>query len=337
MYQIIANEIINRKKVKFSIVLNGEWKGKQIVSDGKDNRCLADDGIPDNLLKEVEKQNSTGILQMPDKTEVFTEIFTAEPELVILGGGHVAVPVCKLAAMTGFRVTVVEDRPDMVTGERFPDAANVVCQSFDDLSPVLDLQGDNSFYVIVTRGHQCDQTCLEQVLRREYAYVGVIGSRRKVANCQEMLRKHGFRNADIAAVHMPIGLNISAQTPEEIAVSILGEIIQEKNRKQTDTSPLAIWEWITSHPGEQAVVATIVAKTGSAPRGVGSRMLCLPDGKTVGTIGGGILEYAVIQAAKEMKKHEMQVREFNLSNEKGAELGMVCGGKVRVLMQNVEL
>ena len=362
MYQTIANEIINRKKVKLSVVLNGKNKGKQIAFNDRNEICLADDGLPEKLANEIWKQIGTGTMRMLDEidlnqldiqalerlrsqkaveeglvTEVFTEVFTAEPELVIFGGGHVAVPVCHMAAMTGFRVTIVEDRPDMITRERFPDAANIVCQSFEDLSPILEKQGDNSFYVIVTRGHKYDQICLEQVLRHEYTYLGVIGSRRKVAHCQELLREHGFRNAEIASVHMPIGLNIGAQSPEEIAVSILAEMIQEKNRRHADCSPLSIWEWIASHPGERAVMATIIEKNGSAPRGVGSRMLCLKDGKTIGTIGGGALEYAVMQTASKIAEDEMKTCWFNLSNDASAQLGMVCGGSVRVLMQEIVL
>lgn len=362
MYQILANEIINRKKVRLSVVLNGENKGKQILFNERNEICLADDGMPDKLASEIWKQNGTGTIRMLDKvnlnqldmqtletlmspgvsengpvTEVFTEVFTAEPELVILGGGHVAIPVCHMAAMTGFHVTIVEDRPDMITKERFPGAANIICQPFEDLSSILEKQGENSFYVIVTRGHKYDQICLEQVLRHEYTYLGVIGSRRKVAQCRELLREHGFRNAEIASIHMPIGLNIGAQSPEEIAVSILAEMIQEKNRRQADCSPLAIWEWIASHPGERVVMATIIEKNGSAPRGVGSRMLCLKDGTIIGTIGGGALEYAVIKAAAKMKEGEMKTRWFNLSNEAGAQLGMVCGGSVRVLMQEIML
>lgn len=348
--------------MKLSVVLNGQNKGKQIVFNERNEVCLADDGMPEKLANEIWKQSGTGTIRVLDGldlnqldiqtlenlmspaaaedgpvTEVFTEVFTAEPELVIFGGGHVAIPVCQMAAMTGFHVTIVEDRPDMITKERFPDAANIICQSFEDLSPILEKQGDNSFYVIVTRGHKYDQVCLEQILRHEYTYLGVIGSRRKVAHCRELLREHGFRNAEIASIHMPIGLNIGAQSPEEIAVSILAEMIQEKNRRQADCSPLSIWEWIAEHPGERAVMTTVIEKSGSAPRGVGSRMLCLKNGTTIGTIGGGALEYAVIQAAAKMKEDEIRIRWFNLSNEAGAQLGMVCGGSVRVLMQEVVL
>lgn len=357
MYQIIANEIINHKKVKLSVVLNGGWKGKRIVFDGDTGRYFADDGIPEQLADMLQSQAGTGIMRLEpgaggkdaagcedlgenlglqEPIEIFTETLTAEPELVILGGGHVAVPVCHLAALVGFRVTVVEDRPDLAVKERFPDADRIICQPFDDLSAILDAQGENSFYVIVTRGHQADQICLEQILRREYAYIGVIGSRRKVMACRDRLYQSGFHNADIASVHMPIGLNIGAQTPEEIAVSILGEIIQEKNRKQTNASSLEIWRWITEHAGERGVMAVIIEKSGSAPRGVGSRMLCLSAGSIVGTIGGGVLEYAVIQAAGKLQEDETQVFDFYLNNEKSAELGMVCGGSVRVLMQEVK-
>ena len=336
MYQKIAEAVLNRRRIKLGVILEGEQAGKQLVYNDSDREwiaCQVEDG---SLIQEVMTVSGSGISHAKDP-EVFTEVFTSEPELVILGGGHVAVPVCRLAKMTGFQVTIIEDREEMVTKERFPDADRLICTDFENLTPFLEKQGDNSFYVIVTRGHQYDQICLEQVLRQEYAYLGVIGSRRKVAHCQELLKQHGFRNAEIASVHMPIGLNIGAQSPEEIAVSIIAEIIQEKNRKHSDSSPLAMWQWIKDHPGERAVLVTIIEKKGSAPRGAGSRMLCLFDGTIIGTIGGGILEYKAAQEAVTMKPGETRVRWFDLSNREGAELGMVCGGKVRVLMQEIEL
>lgn len=342
MYQMIANEILNRKEVKLSVVLEGEQKGSQIVFDSLTGKCLANDGVPDELAEQMRKQTGRGSSRITDErtgeeTEIFTDVFSAEPELVILGGGHVAVPVCKFAALTGFQVTVVEDRPDLAVKGRFPDAAEIVCQSLEDLSSVLDARGENCFYVIVTRGHSYDQICLEQVLRHPHTYIGVIGSRSKVARSQELLREHGFSEEEIGSVYMPIGLRIGAQTPEEIAISILAEMLQVKYQKQTGASPLAIWEWIAGHPGERAVMATIIAKTGSAPRGAGSRMLYLPGGRIIGTIGGGVLEYAVTQAASKMQKEETQTRWFKLNNEQSAELGMVCGGTVRVLMQEIKV
>lgn len=387
MYQKIAKEILNRKKVKLSVILNGKNQGKQMVFQNRNELLMKDAGIEEEsvIFQEAQKQAVTGLSSCLE-TEIFTEILTEEPQLVILGGGHVAAALCHMASLTGFHVTILEDRPDMARKERFPDADAIICQSFEDLSSVLKEQGENSFYVIVTRGHQSDQICLEQVLRYEYTYLGVIGSRQKTAHCRKLLQEHGFRNAEIASIHMPIGLNIGAQSPEEIAISILAEMIQEKNRRQSEGLTPEIWEWIAAHPGERAVLCTIIEKRGSAPRGVGSRMLyrkaaskqlitetarngqavaestgdeqvlaentgneqafferkaangekpMKTNEQIIGTIGGGALEYAVIKEAARLKKDELKLAWFHLSSAEGAQLGMVCGGTVRVLMQEI--
>ena len=92
-----------------------------------------------------------------------------------------------------------------------------------------------NYYVVVTRGHQADEQCVRQILRRKYAYVGMIGSKNKVAKTKEALYKSGFRPAEVEAIHAPIGLKIGAVTPEEIAVCIAAEIIQEKNKVPVET------------------------------------------------------------------------------------------------------
>ena len=147
------------------------------------------------------------------------------PTLYIFGAGHVARPTAHLAAMTGFAVTVVDDRSEFADVARFPEAAAVrVISSFEAAFENLAV-GTDSFIIIVTRGHLHDKAVLAQALKTPAAYIGMIGSRRKRDTIYAALLQEGFTGADIARVHCPIGLVIGADTPEEIAVSIAAELI----------------------------------------------------------------------------------------------------------------
>lgn len=152
--------------------------------------------------------------------------------LVLLGGGHVARPTAHLAAMVGFRVTVIDDRAEFADRNRFPEAAEVrVVPDFDRALSDVPVDG-NTYIVIVTRGHLHDRTVLIQALRTPAAYVGMIGSRRKRDAIFGALLKQGFGQADIDRVYSPIGLNIGAETPEEIAVSIVAELIRIRAERE---------------------------------------------------------------------------------------------------------
>jgi xanthine dehydrogenase accessory factor len=147
------------------------------------------------------------------------------PTLFIFGGGHVARPTAHLAAMTGFNVVVLDDRPEFSAAERFPEAMETrTIASFDTAFDNLPVNG-SAYIIIVTRGHLHDRTVLAQALKTPAAYIGMIGSRRKRDTIYEQLLEDGYTVADIDRVHSPIGLSIGADTPEEIAVSIVAEMI----------------------------------------------------------------------------------------------------------------
>ena len=147
------------------------------------------------------------------------------PERAFLfGGGHIALALSPILKSVGFRVCVMDDRPEFADPARFPDAERAVCASFSELSARLDIPED-AYAVVVTSGHLHDFEVLEQLLRRDLAYVGVIGSRKKTAAVNEKLRAAGIDEERLARVHAPIGLAIGAVTPQEIAVSIAAEMI----------------------------------------------------------------------------------------------------------------
>ncbi len=146
------------------------------------------------------------------------------PRLLIFGGGHIAVPLAHLADLVGFRVTVVDDRQEFADRQRFPRADQVLVAPVPEAFRQLHVDG-NSYLVAVTRGHALDEDVVAEALRTPARYIGMIGSTRKVAGVMGRLRDRGFRESDLARVHAPIGLDIGAETVEEIAVSIVAQLI----------------------------------------------------------------------------------------------------------------
>lgn len=160
-----------------------------------------------------------------DACQVMLEVHEGRPALIVAGGGHVGKALSVIADMCGFAVTVVDDRPEYASKERFPEAERVVRGRFEEA--LRDLPVDSNTYVVcVTRGHRHDEVSLRQVVGRPAAYIGMIGSRRRVGAVLQHLVGEGFDPEAVSRVHTPIGLDIGAETPEEIAVSIMAEIIR---------------------------------------------------------------------------------------------------------------
>lgn len=146
---------------------------------------------------------------------------------ILFGAGHCSLALAPLLQTIGFRVTVFDDRSDLVSPERFPCADRLICGDFTKIDQYLAVGADD-YIVVMTSGHSHDFEVQEQVLRHPFAYVGVIGSRAKTASVNARLRRSGISEDAIAAIHTPVGVAIKAVTPEEIAVSIAGEMIYER-------------------------------------------------------------------------------------------------------------
>jgi len=147
--------------------------------------------------------------------------------VVIFGGGHCALALVPVLRSVGFRVAVFDDRPEFASPTRFPEAETVVCGRYTDIAAGLELTAED-YAVVMTSGHSHDFEVEEQLLRRPLRYVGVMGSRAKTAYVNGKLREAGVPEEAIGRVHTPIGTAIKAVTPEEIAVSIAGELIYER-------------------------------------------------------------------------------------------------------------
>ncbi len=158
------------------------------------------------------------------RMQVFIEPVTAPPVLCLFGAGHVAVPLARLARQAGFRVEVVDDRVQFANAERFPEADLILVDDFESAAHKMSL-GANTYAVVVTRGHKGDADALALVVGRGLRYVGMLGSRTKAVHVLSQLRERGVEAEHLAAVHTPVGLDLGAETPEEIAVSILAEMI----------------------------------------------------------------------------------------------------------------
>lgn len=330
MYKEIYQILEETGKVKTAMVLNGNHKGEKCLI--KEEHCTAfDGGQAQELWKEYEEQlvscQDTKVIRI-DETDFFVEIYVKNPQLIILGGGHVSQPVAKIGKMLGFHVTVMDDREEFVTKERFPDADRLIQGTYEEIPEKIPVY-ENAYYVIVTRGHLGDSASARQILKRPYVYLGMIGSRNKVKLTREKLLREGFTEDQLDTIHAPIGLPIGGHMPAEIAVSITAEIVQEKNKYNVsyidEAVEKAVWE------KEKGVMITIISKRGSSPRGTGSKMFLDREGRSHGSIGGGNVEFQALKYAP--KAQHGEIKSYNLSNQGGANLGMICGGEVEVLYE----
>lgn len=175
------------------------------------------------------RQEEAPKLYTENETEAtLHECFTPQAALYIWGAGHVAQPTAKIGALLGFSVFVLDDRADLLSAERFPNATRILLKNYEQSREQVRI-GAKDFVVIMTRGHLHDGEVLDDILQSNAHYIGMIGSKRKRDALYAALRAAGKTEADLARCHCPIGLELGAQTPEEIAVSIAAELVQVRN------------------------------------------------------------------------------------------------------------
>ncbi len=286
------------------------------------------------------------LLESCDGKTILTEPFFPEERLIILGGGHIALPLVEFAVKVGYSVTVVDDRLSFANIDRFPLARQVICAPFDQAIRRLTIT-DNDYVVIITRGHRHDQICLEQLLKgvRPF-YTGMIGSRRRVGALKELLIRAGYDRELLEKVHSPIGLAIGAVTPEEIAVSIMAELIACKRLPKEVNSgqphygrrsdmDFGVIRLLGEENDESKAVVTVMSTQGSVPRGAGVKMLVYPDGRIVGSIGGGCSEASVIGDARRIiGTGTYEIKTVDMTGDVAEDEGMVCGGVMEVMIED---
>lgn len=177
--------------------------------------------------------------------DIFIEPILATPTLYLFGGGHVSLSVAKIANIAGFDIVACDDREAFANRERFPFAVATHAGPWEDLFPQIS-PNSFSYIVIATRGHKGDLDCLRWAVNTPARFVGMVGSKRKLAEFFKLLSAEGVPNERLERVHSPVGLDIGALTPEEIAVSIVAEMIAVR-RNATPSTPSLAWKPKVQH------------------------------------------------------------------------------------------
>ena len=261
------------------------------------------------------------------KGRVLEENLTPPVHLVLFGAGHVGKALFHLARLQDIDITVIDSRDEILKQEDFPNA-ELIKVDYGNMD-ALKLNVYNPYFCIFTHGHFGDKACLEWCLKQKTEYVGMIGSKGKVKTTFEKLLKEGYTEEQLAKVHAPIGITIGGDTPQEIAVSIMAEIIQtyssKPNRSVMDIELLKVLS------KKEGVLCRIISKKGSAPRQIGTSMFVTKE-KVYATVGGGALEKRVIEEALNLKENVM-LKEYILTPQ--GDLNMICGGDEEILFQRI--
>ena len=225
----LRESMLNREPVALATLVRGDQAGKSAVV-WLDREPLGDLGLGEAEAQVIE--DARGVLRgrqhkllRYENFSVFVEVQRRAPEMLIVGAGHIALPLAQVAAMCDFSVTVLDDRPGFVSEDRFPTARRRIAGPLRET--VRDLPVDqDTFVVLVTRGHSHDVECLLEVLDRPVGYIGMIGSQRRVdAVFQLLIEEMGIAAEKLDRVYAPIGIAIGARTPAEIAVCIMAEVV----------------------------------------------------------------------------------------------------------------
>lgn len=268
---------------------------------------------------------------------IFTEPFISKGRLYILGAGHVGKALAKLCSRLDFEVILIDDRKEFLSG--LENYKNIQTIDMDFIKALDCFQpGPEDYVCIMTRGHSHDFDCLEKIISSPLPrYIGQIGSKRKMTQFFESLKASGVPEDILKQIHSPIGLDIGARTPDEIAVSIAAELIQTrasaagKKRSEFESDVLDCLDKLN----DPACVCTIVKSSGSVPRGAGSKMFVDKD-TIYGTIGGGLAEAKVIEAARSMPQdQEYAFCEFSMDSDMASKEGLICGGNILVFIERI--
>ena len=289
---LITKYNLETKKVEKNIYNLEELEGKNL-----------------EYVNKAKEKNLIANIKINDEESVLAEVFKREHRLIVFGAGHVGYHLCHFASKVGFNTIVVDDRPYFANKEKFGDDIQVICNTFENAFEILDIH-EEDYVVIVTRGHKHDKFCLEKILSLdELNYIGMIGSKRRVKIMKEELIEEGYSKEKIENIYSPIGLNIGAVTPEEIAISILAEIISVKRigKLAVKNEPIKVsnscelnkdvLEALAKSQNEKMSLVTVISTKGSTPRKAGSKMIVYDSGKIIGTIGGGCAEAKIIKDA----------------------------------------
>ena len=197
-----------------------------VLDNGTMEGALGDGHLGSSVLNQaLEAINSkkSCLVEVEPGIRIFFDLILPELKLLVCGAGHIAIPLSRFARHVGFQVTIIDDRDDFAHPSRFP-GCEVIAADFTAALRKSNLN-HSTFVVVITRGHEHDADCLMEILKKETAYVGLIGSRRRVRFVLEMLENEGIPKQRLQQVFTPIGTPIGAESPEEIALSIIAELV----------------------------------------------------------------------------------------------------------------
>ena len=240
----LVQELIRVKSEGAGAVLVTVVESEGLDGFDSGSKCLIRDGrivhgevndreLEQTLLREAEARLSEERSRLVSvetasggQADVFFEAMPSPPKLIVVGAGHIAVPLVRIAKLMDYYVVVIDDRILFANEERFPEADEVVVGDMAETVKALDIT-PTTYVVLITRGHKYDEPCLRELLHRPAKYIGMIGSKRRIKACFERFKEEEHVSEElISRVYAPIGLDIATETPEEIALGILGEIIK---------------------------------------------------------------------------------------------------------------
>ena len=230
-----------------------------IREDGPTNGTLGSAEIDRQAIdkaRELMVHGKSDYVVSADGAEYFVEAYTTPPQMVLCGGGHVSKAIAPLAKTLGFRVFVTDDREEFANEERFPEAEMLVALKPEEALSELPIN-PNTFIIIATRGHRYDNAALEAAARTPAKYVGLLGSRRKTILIYEDLLRSSIPMERVKEIRSPVGLDIHARTPDEIALSIMAEVLMF--RLGGTGTPMKLEEWRVDRIGEKAAEPVAVA------------------------------------------------------------------------------
>lgn len=337
LFKAMKSINVNNENIVITII-SGDNKGdKLLLSEGVKAYTNNETYDWDGIIKCIPSDKRSKVVYHNNE-KVYVEFINENYNVVVCGAGHISISIIKMCKLLDLSVTVIDDRIKFTNDAKLAGADNVICDSFE--KALSSIKGNKAtFFIIVTRGHRYDQICLEKIAEKENAYIGMIGSKVRVKKALNYLEDKGISREKLDRVHTPIGLNIGAETPAEIAVAIMAEIIEVKNKVRSyGIYTKELYEAILDGKYDEIskTLVTIVSRRGSAPREVGTKMLVLKDGTMIGTIGGGCVEADIMQATfRTMDNQTSQLIQVDMTGVEAEEEGMVCGGIIEVFIEPI--
>ncbi len=318
LYRSICHQLNEGKSVRMATV----------IAEGKlKNRFLIDDN-ESKLHLNIDEHSDI----------IYTETIRPLSRLLILGGGHVARCLADFAARCDFKVWVADDREEYASPSRYKTAEKILNESFVESIAKAHLTSQD-YVIVMTRGHRFDRECLRAILNGNIpAWIGMMASNYRAELMRQMLLEEGYDSQIVESIRMPVGIKIGSVTPEEIAVSILAELIHVRHSlasKCEDPSEAEAYLLKLMDSKGVYVEVSVLKTSGSSPRKIGARMLVWPDGHISGSIGGGLAEAVAIEKAlKMMGTDDSQVLNIQMTDipDDIHDEEMPCGGIMEILL-----